>query len=269
MWRFIHIFPALTIGAAAISGCQAFSGAGELTPLGPSLAEITSSDIPQVSPTSPPTHTPQVTLTSTAAATLPIPPATATRAPVVSQAAAAPTQTLTPTPCVGQWFTPHAASGSCPDGPPAQLEAAYQTFEHGAMLWRKGRGYIILPFNPATGVQSGVITFYPDEVTIYRNTSGDYTPPDGLFAPQSGFGLVWRGDIFETPGGDLKGTLGWATAAETGYTITEQSGTVPVRVAEATLVSVLSYFTLPDSRLLRLSHFALPNQQSYLGFIMP
>jgi hypothetical protein len=160
-------------------------------------------------------------------------------------------------------------SDSCPDSPPAQLEAAYQTFEHGAMLWRKTRGYIVLPFNPKTGVQTGIVSLYPDSVTVYRDTSGGVLPPAGLLAPVSGFGLVWRGDIFEEPGFGFQATLGWATEDETGYTISEQTGSRSVMFNGGTSQALFSIFTLPDGRILRLSRLANPNQMWSINFVSP
>lgn len=267
---FAALCPVLAAAALVFSACRINSGAPELTPLGPSLIEMTATASPVTSTSA---DFPAATLTRTPISTRPAFPTAAPSRLMVALPAASPTQpppAITPTPCDGEWFTPHAPSGSCTTGPAVQLEAAYQPFEHGAMLWRKGRGYLILPFNPPTQTQSGIVSFYPDEVTIYRDTSGvPWLPPDGLFAPVSGFGLVWRGDIFEEPGYGLKPLLGWATAPEAGYTLTEQSGSMPLVMGALHSASLMTYLTLPDGRLLSLSRLAMPNQMTSMQFITP
>ena len=54
-----------------------------------------------------------------------------------------------------------------------------------------------------------------DPLEITRDTSGDVQAPAGLYAPQSGFGLVWRGDVAGSPG--YREQLGWALEPEFGY----------------------------------------------------
>ena len=54
-----------------------------------------------------------------------------------------------------------------------------------------------------------------DPLEIIRDTSGEVSPPEGLHAPESGFGLVWRGDVRSSPG--YREALGWALGPEFGY----------------------------------------------------
>lgn len=54
-----------------------------------------------------------------------------------------------------------------------------------------------------------------DPLEIISDTSVDIQPPPGLYAPQSGFGLVWRGDVANAPG--YRQALGWALAPEFAY----------------------------------------------------
>lgn len=54
-----------------------------------------------------------------------------------------------------------------------------------------------------------------DPLEIIRDTLAEVRPPEGLHAPQSGFGLVWRGDVSNSPG--YRESLGWALAPEFGY----------------------------------------------------
>lgn len=146
-------------------------------------------------------------------------------------------------------------------------QAAYEPFEHGAMIWRRGLGYIVLPFDPSTGQQQGIVTFALDPLTLYRDTSASYTPPSGLYAPVSGFGTLWRGDYLEEEGHTLFSVLGWALAPETGYMVTEQTGTLTVQTGETTQAGLYTYLTLPDGRLLELSRLAGPSQPTSMRLL--
>jgi hypothetical protein len=265
----------IVIAALASVGCHGASGAPVLTPVGPSRIEMT-----YMASSKPPTVT--STPASTAVQTLPPTPAqfnppTSVAAAQASQLAkpltlpASPIPTAADIECSQPWFTDKALDRSCPVEPPVRLEAAYQTFERGAMLWRKTRGFIILPFSPTTGTQAGIVSFYPDEVTVYRDTSADaeWSPPAGLQAPASGFGLLWRGDLFQEPGGGFKAALGWATGSETGYTIMEQSGTREENFGSTKATSLLTYLMLPDGRILQMSRLAAPNAMTSLTLITP
>lgn len=174
---------------------------------------------------------------------------------------------VTPESCLYIWFTAAAPAGSCPSGQATASKAAYQPFERGAMVWRQGSGYIVLPFDPFTGQQQGIITFTSDPLTVYRDTSANYTPPSGLYAPVSGFGTLWRGDYLEEEGHTLLDVLGWALAAETGYMVTEQSGSLTIKTGELTQVVLYTYLTLPDGRVLELSRLAAPSQPTSMRLL--
>lgn len=122
--------------------------------------------------------------------------------------------------CENAWFfDPGQPSGPiCPQLPISSW-AAVQHFEHGTMIWIEtlGRYYILSP-QPLDQIplnQHGLFSQIDDPLTIVDDSSGDYTPPDGLLAPESGFGLLWRGDVAESQ--PLVEVLGWATAPEFGY----------------------------------------------------
>jgi len=136
------------------------------------------------------------------------------------------------------------------------------------MLWRPGKGYVILPYNPSTGFQQGIVQYWQDDFTVYRDTSSQYSPPPGLFAPISGFGYLWRGDMFEEEGNLLfQQILGWATAPEVGYQITEQVGIKTEKQGDRLVGIQYQYLTLPDGRLLQLSRLLAPNQFTSLNII--
>lgn len=121
-----------------------------------------------------------------------------------------PAPTPSPTACPNPWFTSVPAI-TCPDAPAHKTEAAAQPFEHGWMIWLKTGGqYLIL-------IDEGGFEQAADPLTITGDTSGNYSPPDGLFAPVSGFGLVWRGDVSQSAGRNYPQRLGWASEAEFGF----------------------------------------------------
>jgi hypothetical protein len=119
--------------------------------------------------------------------------------------------------CSGTWFyTNEPQSGICP------LEALYtyaaaQRFERGLMVWleRPGRYYIVVDEQVVAGEQRKRLDIISDPLTITGDTSQGIEAPSGLYAPVSGFGLVWRGDIEQSTG--YRQVLGWALEPEFGY----------------------------------------------------
>jgi hypothetical protein len=94
----------------------------------------------------------------------------------------------------------------------ATLSSAYQSFEHGAMLWLQG-------------TPSQIYLLYPDgRYTRFTDTydpaidpeSGGETPPAGFVEPVRGFGKIWR--TYQ----DVRLAFGWATGNELGGTSTIQ-----------------------------------------------
>jgi len=59
------------------------------------------------------------------------------------------------------------------------------------------------------------LDYVHDPLEIIRDTSAEVIPPAGLYAPVSGFGLIWRGDVSQSPG--YREVLGWALGPEFGY----------------------------------------------------
>ena len=124
--------------------------------------------------------------------------------------------------CERTWFfsdTPQA--GICPREP-VQSPAAAQRFERGRMIWLEnpGRYYILHEatlLDDATRKRLDVIN---DPLEITRDTSAEVQAPPGLYAPVSGFGLIWRGDVAQSPG--FRDALGWALAPEFAYEATWQ-----------------------------------------------
>jgi hypothetical protein len=119
--------------------------------------------------------------------------------------------------CASTWyFTEEPQAGVCP------LEAihsyaASQHFQQGTMIWLEepGRYYILQDAPLYEDAERNRVDIISDPLDINRDTSSEFQPPAGLYAPVSGFGLVWRGDVAQSPG--FHEQLGWALAPEFGY----------------------------------------------------
>jgi hypothetical protein len=120
--------------------------------------------------------------------------------------------------CALTWFFsgPPQPTGVCPRAA-LHSSAAAQYFQHGLMLWIEQLGrYVTLANAPlATGDYRKQVFYVYDPLEIVRDTSAETIAPPGLYAPQSGFGLVWRSDAGNSPG--YREMLGWAIAPELGY----------------------------------------------------
>jgi hypothetical protein len=127
----------------------------------------------------------------------------------------------------------------CPSTEPLSIEAAYQEFEGGFMVWRGDTREIYAFINDASG--GGTTEYYLESAfdNLPENNPAN-VPPLDRFAPVSGFGRVWT----NTPG--LADKLGWALAPEEGYTTTLQQ----VAMARDPIPEFAFYLTLPDGRVL-------------------
>ncbi|MCZ7543101.1 MAG: hypothetical protein M5R40_05965 [Anaerolineae bacterium] len=145
---------------------------------------------------------------------------------------APPTPTPTavvPPPCT-YFFGP--AEG-CPAEAVKDVQAAYQTFEHGYMVWRADLGevYVHHSNGQANHFIESTLESLPDNPVAETEVA-----PSGYHMPVSGFGRVW-GNIPE-----IRSRLGWATAPEQGYTMRVQ------RVEITASTFAVYYLTLPDGR---------------------
>ncbi|MBN1875966.1 MAG: hypothetical protein JXA33_17210 [Anaerolineae bacterium] len=102
--------------------------------------------------------------------------------------------------------------------------AAEQHFEHGTMIWVEEHwtswvdegGWIFILYDDVNG-------WYVIKDTWYEGVPENdpsLVPPNGLYQPERGFGLVWR----QQP--DIRLRLGWAVDQETGYNTTIQQTTL-------------------------------------------
>jgi hypothetical protein len=87
------------------------------------------------------------------------------------------------------------------------VAAAYQSFEHGAMIWRGDTQEILAVYHDNTW-ESFDDTFKEGEIERDPNL---YTPGE-LLQPERGFGKLWRSDP------DLQKRIGWGTSPEKGET---------------------------------------------------
>ena len=136
------------------------------------------------------------------------------------------------------FFTPEP--DICPSDEPETLQAAFQPFERGFMVW----------INSPYTIQPNIYVFTDwHEVDIHPDTwlEGEpesdpaLTPPEGLLQPIRGFGNVWRQL-------DSHMNIGWATAPEQSFTLTRQSSFQESSISH-------EYLTLPDGRVIHLSGF--------------
>jgi uncharacterized protein YraI len=126
--------------------------------------------------------------------------------------------------CQWMWFfSAEGSPGNCPMEP-IHSYAAAQHFERGMMIWLEelGRYTILAEIPQEIGVDGSVYFIVNDPLEIVADTSGEHTPPEGLFAPERGFGLIWRGDVQGIEG--YREQLGWAMEPELGYQAAYQCG---------------------------------------------
>jgi hypothetical protein len=112
---------------------------------------------------------------------------------------------VVPFTCSETWFFEPQPEG-CPSSPPIPSAEVQQTFERGSMIWVQSQARIYVLFNDG---QKPAWAYFPDEFSEGQPESDPaFAPPQGLFQPIRGFGLVWR----TRPG--IRDRLGWATSTE-------------------------------------------------------
>lgn len=87
--------------------------------------------------------------------------------------------------------------------------ATFQAFEGGYMLWWSETGSVWVLYNSGETRH-----FEPEQFGTLPPNPITQRPPTGLFKPRQGFGKVW-GHF-----SDVRNRLGWATAVDSGYTMT-------------------------------------------------
>ncbi|MBN1249930.1 MAG: hypothetical protein JXC32_19865, partial [Anaerolineae bacterium] len=124
------------------------------------------------------------------------------------------------------FFEPEPAM--CPDTPAVATAAAQQPFEGGTMIWTEAQDrYTILydTFVPPSGTEPisaslKSLQILQGPLDLLPGASPDNRlgepPPEGMAQPESGFGLVWRGEVAGSE--HVRAHLGWARAPEQGFT---------------------------------------------------
>lgn len=129
--------------------------------------------------------------------------------------------------CELTWFfSDEPQAGICPIEP-IRTSAAAQRFERGTMIWleQSGRTFILQEALMFPGEERKIVDTIRDPLDIIDDTSAEIDPPAGFYAPKSGFGLIWRGDVANSPG--YRQALGWALAPEFGYDAIYQCDDAP------------------------------------------
>lgn len=102
------------------------------------------------------------------------------------------------------FFGPTTDPQTCPEGPATDVQAAFQRFERGYMIWRADTSDIYVLYD------SGLVNRYKDswqgEVLQFPEVA-----PEGTYRPDRGFGKVW----IDNP--QVRSGLGWALTFEEGY----------------------------------------------------
>ena len=119
--------------------------------------------------------------------------------------------------CALTWFFSDEPQATICPLEPLHTYAAAQHFQQGTMIWLEepGRYYILQDTPLLEDAERNKLDLINDPLEITGDTSAQFEAPEGLHAPASGFGLVWRGDVAQSPG--FHEQLGWGLAPEFGY----------------------------------------------------
>lgn len=127
---------------------------------------------------------------------------------------------------------------TCPSDTPTTTNAAFEPFERGFMLWLEDSDIIYVFFESPN---HPVTMFYGPLYLVTPAAPVTDEPPDGFYAPTSGFGHIWRGEV---PGSEnVRDWLGWATEPEYSFTATHQQVNYEY--------NTLFYLSLPNGRILQ------------------
>jgi hypothetical protein len=121
--------------------------------------------------------------------------------------------------CPNGFFWGAPLDDVCPAAP-VTSQAAYQPYEHGAMIWLANQGDIWVFVEAPSGTQPRWYHFAQANYEGFADAPAQ-TPPANRVMPVNGFGRVWYNLKTDT-GQNFSTALGWATAPETSYTATTQ-----------------------------------------------
>lgn len=123
----------------------------------------------------------------------------------------------------------------CPTGAAQQINATFQAFEGGNMIWRPDTGEIYVFYGDGL-----VAYFLAQDYTSLPEPQVAEAPPLDRQIPSGGFGKVWA----NAPG--VRSKLGWALQAEQGYSATYQAVS-PTRDPQP---PYYFYLTMPEGGLI-------------------
>jgi hypothetical protein len=130
--------------------------------------------------------------------------------------------------CPTTWFfegdlDPLVPSHLCPKENVVTSQAAYESFENGFMMWVASQNLIGAFWDPMPEDRWwGSSVIGKDQwVSSMPDSDPGIVPPDGLYQPIRGFGLVWRS---WTASGEVsvRDILGWAIAPEFSFEVVYQ-----------------------------------------------
>ncbi len=119
------------------------------------------------------------------------------------------------TACPATLFFGSSTDGICP-GAIMTTQAAYQSYQHGFMVWLADSGDIWVFMN---GSLAPWLHFRQRDYANYADATGQ--SPAGLILPVNGFGRV-SANSNDFHSNKVKDKLGWATASEVAYSATWQ-----------------------------------------------
>ena len=145
------------------------------------------------------------------------------------------TTTLTsPTPCPVAFFF-GSLPNRCPDEEAQTLEAAFQMFDGGYMLWESGSSSVYILYNDGS-----YVSIAGDVIGTWPEMPVSDLPPPNHFKPMRGFSRVWMHEA------EIRSNLGWPFGIEQAYTTQFQHST------DANVGRFL-YMTLPNSQIIEFS----------------
>jgi hypothetical protein len=118
--------------------------------------------------------------------------------------------------------------GMCPSTDVASVDAAFQAFDGGYMVWEANSGSVYVLYNDGSA-----IVYFEAQVATFPETPITDLPPPAHFKPIRGFSRVWTHEP------DVRERLGWPYAIEQAYTARVQGGQNAV------------FFDLPNSQIIQ------------------
>ncbi len=154
-----------------------------------------------------------------------------------------------PIKCDRTWFFSDEQLVSYCPVEPITAHTAIQTFEHGTMIWVEPRGEYLIMTDRVWENGTQQLFIVHDPLDVIADTSGEIQPPDGLFAPQGGFGSIWRGDVSNTQyfEENFRDVLGWALGPESYYEAIYQCNKIPGGRA---ITHALCHMLNPDGKVI-------------------